>query len=99
MNGFDPSDPGAIAGTQYRIWFGTYNGGEGSPQSDWGVIFDSLGWGTDSPNYGTFAASVNSGWEGVLGLEGNPVPEPGIMLFLGSGSVGIYALGRKRFKK
>lgn len=93
QNGYDPSDPMVQVGEYARIWFGCWNG----DYSDYSIHFDSSGFGNRSPNYGTFAANDNSGWEGVLDVPA--VPEPATMLLLGSGLIGLAGLGRKRMFK
>ena len=62
--------------------------------TDWDIWFGTMGsdWiPNDDPDY------VPQGWEGTLELTA--VPEPGTMLLVGSGLVGLFGIGRKRLLK
>ena len=90
-NGYDASDPEFTGGIA-RIWFGAYNG-DAVGTSDDSVFFDALGWGSLLPAAsGPFAATNDSGWEGVLSVT---VPEPSTTLFLLSAFIGLLGVGRK----
>jgi hypothetical protein len=71
---------------------------------EWAVITLSLGETAPAGFYlqhtdpdSQYSLYLSSGLE-VRG-GGNVIPEPGTMLLLGSGVVGLFGLGRKRFKK
>jgi len=102
QNAYDVSDPAVQAGDLVRVWFGSYWGAQ---PGDWdpaehSLAFDNVGFGTLSPNYGTFQPTAgvdgsNVGWEGVLEIEA--VPEPlTCLLFAGSVLGGLGAWRRRR---
>jgi len=44
-------------------------------------------------------SDITSAWFASTGTNETPVPEPGTMMLLGSGLVGLAAWGRKKFRK
>ncbi len=95
-DGWDEDDPDAELGESYRIWFGGYNGDYvdeyGNPI--YSVHFDELGWGSNNPAYPAFAASGDSGWEGVLAITA--VPEPATIMLMLGGGLSLLAGGIRR---
>lgn len=98
QNGYDITDPLVQIGESARIWFGALNSTDNGSQ-EWSVHFDNIGWGNRPTLNAPFSAGLvgsngyGSGWEGVLDVPA--VPEPGTMLLLGSGLLGLAGFRRK----
>lgn len=54
--------------------------------------------GSDIHNF-TAHFTMQCGNDDLMGQHYDPIPEPGTLLLLGAGLIGLLALGRKRFKK
>ena len=87
-------DSHASMGVPYRIWFGDtwMNQGDSGLTA---LVFDDLGWGSMTPNYGTFAQTPggDAGFEAIQTLSA--IPAPGAIL-LGSLGVGLVGWLRRR---
>jgi len=80
-DGFDQDDTGAVVGEDYRIWFGAHNGAD--QDAIWSVH--------------SGLTQANSGWEGVMSLTAEPIPEPStIVLCL---VCGMTALVARRYRR
>lgn len=65
--------------------------------------YTSIWTNTSSSNVGALsgseAVSINFNWNDNYSTNVAPVPEPGTLLLMGVGMVGLAVVGRRRFKK
>ncbi len=78
-------DANAQDGVPYRIWFADTTTNQGDPNVR-ALVFDNAGWGSLTPNYGTFSSATagDSALEAVL-----VIPEPATMSLLVLGGLAM----------